>query len=141
MAGKSKKPIPPEKQLPKLVQELLKEYESWQHYHDHGGSDPTWPDGTNMELICNHISWYKRQIKELCEESGLALPEEYNRPAPEKSRTMPAHPWPGMRLTRIISTFSQMGAGWMLRPRIKYASRPFAAMYPTSVPQSSAAIL
>lgn len=82
MAGKSKKPIPPEKQLSKLVQELLKEYESWQHYHDQGGSDPTWPDGCNMDLICNHISWYKRQIKELCEETGLTLPEEYHRSAP-----------------------------------------------------------
>lgn len=79
---KPKKPPSPEEQLVKLVDELRKSYDQWQHYHDHGGSDPNWPDGSNMKLICNHILWDKRQIKELCEESGLPLPEEYHRPPP-----------------------------------------------------------
>lgn len=77
-----KKPISPEKQLAALVKELQKEYEHWRSYYTNGGSDPFYTDGENMELICNHIAYRKREIKALCEQSGLPLPEEYKSPAP-----------------------------------------------------------
>lgn len=77
-----KKPISPEGQLAALVKELRNDYESWQHYHDNGGSDPFYADGANMWLICNHIAYHKHEIKALCERSGLPLPEDYKRPDP-----------------------------------------------------------
>ena len=44
--------------------ELEKAYAHWQALYDHGGSDPTWPDGVNLNLVRNHIYYYKRQIEE-----------------------------------------------------------------------------
>ena len=44
--------------------ELKKAYAHWQQLYDHGGSDPTWPDGVNLNLVRNHIYYYKRQIEE-----------------------------------------------------------------------------
>ncbi len=46
--------------------ELEKAYTHWQDLYDHGGSDPTWPDGVNLNLVRNHIIYYKRQIEETC---------------------------------------------------------------------------
>lgn len=80
--GKKSKPETPERRLELLVKEVRDEYARWDMYHDRGGSDPTWPDGVNMELIRNHIIYGKRQMKELCDESGLDLPDLYHRPLP-----------------------------------------------------------
>lgn len=44
--------------------ELEKAYAHWQDLYEHGGSDPTWPDGVNLNLVRNHIINYKRQIEE-----------------------------------------------------------------------------
>lgn len=48
------------------LKELEKAYAQWQRLYDHGGSDPTWPDGVNLNLVRNHICYYKRQIEEAC---------------------------------------------------------------------------
>ena len=48
---------------PDPLQALAAEYKSWEHYYRYGGRDPTWPDGSNMMLIRNHIIYYKQQIK------------------------------------------------------------------------------
>lgn len=77
-----KKTIPPEGQLAALVKALREDYEHWQNYHNNGGSDPFYTDGANMWLICNHIAYRKNEIKALCEQSGLPLPEDYKRPDP-----------------------------------------------------------
>ena len=72
----------PEKQFSSLLDELRQEYISWQIYHDKGGSDPFWPDGTNMNLIRNHILYFKSEIKDHCESYGFSLPEEIAWPIP-----------------------------------------------------------
>jgi len=77
-----KKSILPEQQLDRLVWVLQVEYDRWQFLHDHGGSDPLWPDGYSMESIRKHITYTKNNIKILCEETGLPLPEEFSRPVP-----------------------------------------------------------
>ena len=60
--------------------ELEKDYAHWQALYDHGGSDPTWPDGVNLNLVRNHIYHYKRQIEETC---PLYISHElYQRPLP-----------------------------------------------------------
>ena len=60
--------------------ELEKAYAHWQDLYEHGGSDPTWPDGVNLNLVRNHIINYKRQIEETC---PLYMSHElYQRPLP-----------------------------------------------------------
>lgn len=60
--------------------ELEKSYAHWQALYDHGGSDPTWSDGVNLNLVRNHIYYYKRQIEETC---PLYMSHElYQRPLP-----------------------------------------------------------
>lgn len=60
--------------------ELEKAYSHWQALYDHGGSDPTWPDGVNLNLVRSHIIYYKRQIEETC---PLYMGDElYQRPLP-----------------------------------------------------------
>lgn len=68
----------------KLVQQVQESYESWNHYHERGGTDPTWTDGCNMNLIRNHILFDKRQIEEICAENNMDLPDAYFRPMPDR---------------------------------------------------------
>lgn len=43
--------------------ELEKSFEHWQYLKEHGGSDPSYSDGVNMNLVRNHILYYKHQIE------------------------------------------------------------------------------
>lgn len=45
---------------------LEKAYAHWQRLYENGGSDPTWPDGVNLDLVRNHIIYFKGQIEETC---------------------------------------------------------------------------
>lgn len=63
--------------LKKLTQELEDRFDRWEHLRIYGGQDPTWSDGCNMNLVRNHIKHYKFDIKELCDDKGLELPEIY----------------------------------------------------------------
>lgn len=71
-------------ELNRLTQELEDRFNRWENLKENGGSDPFWADGCNMNLIRNHIYSYKRQIKELCEENGIDLPQIYHREPPQE---------------------------------------------------------
>ena len=61
-----------------LKQELAESYRCWQYLFENGGSDPFWSDGVNLNLIRNHIIYYKLQMKEAgidSEEYYWSLPE------------------------------------------------------------------
>ena len=45
------------------LEELEKAYAQWQRLYENGGSDPFWPDGVNLNLVRNHIIYYKGQIR------------------------------------------------------------------------------
>lgn len=45
---------------------LEKAYAHWQRLYENGGSDPFWPDGVNLDLVRNHIIYFKGQIEETC---------------------------------------------------------------------------
>ena len=47
-----------------LVAELERSYERWEYLREHGGSDPFYADGTNMNLVRNHIMYYKGKMVE-----------------------------------------------------------------------------
>ncbi len=53
--------------------ELQRSYDRWNYLYKHGGSDPFWEDGGNLNLVRNHICYYREKIKE-------SMPEE-NYPA------------------------------------------------------------
>lgn len=47
-----------------LEEELKERYEHWEHLLKYGGQDPFWEDGSNMNLVRNHIINIKRQMEE-----------------------------------------------------------------------------
>ena len=43
--------------------ELERSFERWEYIRDNGASDPFWADGFNMNLVRNHISFYRIMIE------------------------------------------------------------------------------
>jgi DNA polymerase III delta prime subunit len=68
--------------LNELIQALEDSFNRWEYLKEHGGSDPFWEDGCNMNLVRNHIFHFKSEIQEICEQEGLELPEIYYLEAP-----------------------------------------------------------
>ncbi len=60
MAKKSRKDP-----IEELYAELEQAYEHWQYLYENGGSDPFWPDGVNLNLVRNHILYYKGEIQKI----------------------------------------------------------------------------
>ena len=57
-----------------LAENLEKAYERWDLLYKNGGSDPFWCDGTNLNLVRNHILYYREQCEEVLEPKDY--PEE-----------------------------------------------------------------
>ena len=55
-----------------IERELNDRFMRWAHIMKNGAGDPNWPDGTNLNLLRNHIIYYKRK----CEEISF-FPEAY----------------------------------------------------------------
>lgn len=66
-----------QKEWDEYRQEIPRELVHWGHLREHGGQDPFYPDGTNMNLTRNHVIHAKRRLRELAAEHGWNLPEEY----------------------------------------------------------------
>lgn len=47
-----------------LAGELAESFAQWENLKEHGGSDPFYADGTNMNLVRNHIMYYKNRMVE-----------------------------------------------------------------------------
>lgn len=56
---------------------IRQEIEHWKAINQNGCSDPFWSDGCNMNLTRNHIISYQRQLREICTENQMPLPDEY----------------------------------------------------------------
>ena len=69
-------------ELAECRQRITESISRWKHINKNGCNDPSWPDGVNMNLVRNHIIWYKRRLEELCAAAGTPLPEEYYLPTP-----------------------------------------------------------
>ena len=65
-----------------LRADIKREIAHWIALNEYGGQDPSWPDGVNMNLTRNHVIYDKRQLKEICEDRKIDLPEEYFLPTP-----------------------------------------------------------
>ena len=80
-----KKGKTPASEAAMLAAEIKGRMELWEELKEKGGSDPSWSDGVNMNLVRNHIISAKRQVKEICEGNGMPLPEEYSIPTPPET--------------------------------------------------------
>jgi len=56
------------KQQENYALELQKSYERWAHLYEYGGSDPCWEDGYGLNLVRNHILYYREKIEETLSE-------------------------------------------------------------------------
>lgn len=54
---------------------IRKELAHWKDLYEHGGSDPFWEDGFNLNLVRNHILYYRKQIEDELQPSEY--PDEY----------------------------------------------------------------
>ena len=72
----------PDEQIKTLCDNIKSETQHWIDMNEHGCWDPSWPDGTNMNLVRRHIIWSKTNIMEICVKNGCPLPEEYFSPVP-----------------------------------------------------------
>lgn len=79
-----KRKLTKEEQLNDCREQICERIERWKALRNDGGSDPSWCDGANLNLVRNHVIYYKGKIMELCEELELPLPEEYYKPLPPK---------------------------------------------------------
>lgn len=80
----AKKRKGPQETLWELTEELISEYGRWNEVYEHGTNDPTWADGVNLNLVRNHILYWKRKIEELCDAFKLPLPEAYFEATPNE---------------------------------------------------------
>lgn len=61
---------------------IVDSVDRWKFINDNGCNDPAWADGCNMNLVRNHILYYKKKISEICSQECFAIPEEYYLPTP-----------------------------------------------------------
>lgn len=74
-----------------LAADLRDRYRRHAELLENGGNDPFYPDGVDLELVRNHIIYYKRQCEEELHPSDY--PEEYYWDLPpEVDRAYMAHP-------------------------------------------------
>lgn len=76
------KKINPDKQLKQDCEEIVGRLVRWHIIKDYGCQDPFYADGCNMNLVRNHIIYYKKRIMALCQSQSWDLPEEYYLPTP-----------------------------------------------------------
>ena len=66
-----------EDKVKEYCQCIHRKIEHRKNINQNGCSDPFWPDGCNMNLTRNHVICYQRQLREICTENQLPLPDEY----------------------------------------------------------------
>src|SRR3990170_2784410 len=77
MAKRQKAPT-----VPELQKAIRERYKRWGKLKRKGGTDPFWPDGTNMNLVRNHVFYYQGQLRDLCKAEKI-------RPCPKEARLKP----------------------------------------------------
>lgn len=70
------------KEAENLAEELAKSFERWEYLKEHGGSDPFYADGGSMNLVRNHIMYYKNKMVEEYGADYEKYPEIFYRELP-----------------------------------------------------------
>lgn len=79
--GKKKEKILTAKEYAEYIHS---EYTQWKSIFEEGCSDPTWTDGVNIDLVRNHIQYYRYQIEKQFKDNFIAYPDIYFYPLPIK---------------------------------------------------------
>lgn len=74
-----------EQELTECRENIVSSIEHWEDINKNGCNDPTRQDGCNMNLVRNHILYYKRKIAEICGEKNISFPSEYYLPTPPEA--------------------------------------------------------
>lgn len=98
--------------LEQLNDELEKSFAQWENLRSHGGSDPFYPDGVNMNLVRNHIIWWKKHMEAKMQDGQTSMfdvagayiiptppkvPDNYVAPASEHCHRFDDNPfWPNV---------------------------------------------
>ena len=70
--------------IEEICREMRQSIHHWKDINQNGCNDPFWTDGTNMNLVRNHIIYYKCQLEDMCRSTGCDLPEEYYLATPQE---------------------------------------------------------
>lgn len=70
------------KEKENLAKELADSFERWEYLKEHGGSDPFYADGGSMNLVRNHIIYYKQKMVEEYGRDYEKYPEIFYRELP-----------------------------------------------------------
>lgn len=71
--------------IPELQQRIKDSFKRWEKLRRRGTTDPFWPDGTNMNLVRNHIFYDQGVLRELCQtENVKPCPIEAKRKPPRR---------------------------------------------------------
>ena len=68
--------------LKEVVSDIHDSYKRWKLLYTSGGSDPSWEDGMNLNLIRGHCTIYKREIEAILGDKYFLYPDEYYWPLP-----------------------------------------------------------
>lgn len=74
------------KEKENLEQELKDRFARWDYLCEYGGSDPFWDDAANMNLVRNHIIYYKSAMEAEYGEDLGKYPEIYFRETPPETK-------------------------------------------------------
>ncbi len=69
----------------KLGESIADSHRRWEHIYQFGAGDPFWEDGCNLNLVRNHIIYYRMKCEE--ELQPEEFPPEYFRPIPPEVDT------------------------------------------------------
>lgn len=101
-----------EKEMSELCKNIRTAICRWKTINQNGCNDPFWTDGCNMNLVRNHVIYYKGKLVELCQANGCPLPDEYYLATPpEVDRYYMAH----LKQTERVKRIKQMGRTPVLR--------------------------
>lgn len=92
-------------ELDECVDAMHESRDRWNEILAGGCNDPFWPDGTNMNLVRNHIIYFRKRIRELCETNGMIAPEEADWDLPPK---VPENLYIGDKESKRFERVSQM---------------------------------
>lgn len=67
-----------------LVAQIKDSFKQWEEIRKHGCNDPFYPDGTNMNLVRNHIHRYQQKLRDLCTSQKLKCPFSAKKKAPRQ---------------------------------------------------------
>jgi len=72
--------------IPELQKLILDDFKHWEEIHRKGAGDPGHPDGTNMNLVRNHVLYDQGRLRELCKTQKV-------RPCPREARLKAPRPF------------------------------------------------